>query len=153
MSLTSHSLAACIRAGSSLLCSVFARGWSPSWHSLLCLTQPWASCVKTGVWVHAVRYCCITLILTTAHHTLGLGRPNPSPSVWVSPLCSLRSKFEHEHTPLCQGMHLQTVGAGYQKTIFTESAPVLMLILILRHKNILKSFKTVSSWTGTQSFF
>lgn len=46
----------------------------PSWHRFWCLTQTWASCVKTEAWLHAVKYCCITLILTTAHHTLGLGR-------------------------------------------------------------------------------
>ncbi len=46
----------------------------PSWQRFWCLTQTWASCVKTEAWLHAVRYCCITLILNTAHHTQGLGR-------------------------------------------------------------------------------
>lgn len=41
----------------------------PSWQRFRCLTQTWASCVKTEARVHAVRYCCITLIMTPAYTT------------------------------------------------------------------------------------
>lgn len=59
-----------ISRGRGAVCRMIASVFQKlSWHRFECLTQTRASCVKSEAWVHAVRYCCITFILTAAHTT------------------------------------------------------------------------------------
>lgn len=59
-----------VHRGREAVCRMIASVFQKlSWHRFECLTQTRASCVKTEAWVHAVRYCCITFILTAAYTT------------------------------------------------------------------------------------